>query len=201
MANSGGLWTRRRFLIAGSTVAVGALFARRFGFYPDRPWSGSNLSEWEANTLAACVDALFPELPGQLPVGGPTALEVAAHIDRFLSGLPAATLLEIRGMFFVIEHGTILGGRFSRFTRQDPQTQRDLLLGLKDRGGLLGQAFEGIRAFVVLGWYQDPRSWSAIGYNGPLLTRPPRSVTLSAEDAGIYGRLVAKPGDRPEGIQ
>lgn len=199
MAESGRRWTRRRFLIAGSTVALGALFVRRFGFYPDHPWAGSVLSEWEANTLAACVEALMPELPGALPVPGPSAMEVAQHIDRFLNGIPASTLLEIRGMFFLIEHGTILGGRFSRFTRQDAATRRDLLLGLRDWGGLFGQAFEGIRAFVVLGWYQDPRSWEAIGYGGPLLPRPPRKVELLPEDAGVYGRLVAKPGDRPRG--
>lgn len=195
------LWTRRRFLIAGSAVAIGVLAVRRFGFYPDHVWTGSVLSEWEANTLAACVEALMPEQPGQLSNTGPSAMEVSAHVDRFLNGLPSSTLLEIRGMFFLIEHGTILGGRFSRFTRQSPTAQRELLLGLKDRGGLLEQAFEGIRSFVVLGWYQDPRTWQAIGYRGPLLTRPARARTLRKEDAGIYGRFVAASDQRPEGVE
>ena len=199
MTESGGRWTRRRFLIAGSTVAIGVLLVRRLGFYPDRPWAGTVLSEWEAHTLAACVGALIPEVAGDQVEHGPTPMEVAEHVDHFLNGVPASTLLEIRGMFFLIEHGTVLGGRLSRFTRQDAKTQRELLLGLKNWGGLLGQAFEGIRSFVVLGWYQDPRSWEAIGYTGPLLTRPARSQLLRREDAGIYGRLVATPSDRPKG--
>jgi hypothetical protein len=193
--------TRRTFLWLGGATALGALAAGRLGCYSsDKEWGGHVLWRWEAHVLAAVAAALIPDAPGELSARGPSAMEVAHNVDAYLLGMPKDMVQEIHGMFALLEHGTLLGGRLARFTRLSPEARLDVLLGLRDRGGMLGQAFEGVRALCYLGWYQDDRAWPAIGYDGPLVDRPAPPAVPTPEHAGSYGRLVAEPGAQPRGV-
>lgn len=192
--------SRRTFLWLGAATAAGVLAAGRLGFYSADDWSGRVLGEWEASVLAAAAMALIPDTPGVLSRPGPAGMEIAQNVDRFLVGLPKPMLLEIHAMFGLIEHATLLNGSVQRFTRLDPHAQRAFLLRLQDMGGKFGQAFKGVRDLCLLGWYQDARTWAAIGYDGPMLERPAPPPVVHARDVtGKYKKLVAKPGARPKG--
>ncbi len=193
--------SRRKFLWLGGLGTLGLLTVGRLGFYGSAaPLEGQVLARWEAHTLAAAAEALIPDEPGKWPATGPSPLEVAANVDRFLVGMPRGMLREIRAMFGFIEHGTFLGARLSRFTRLSAEKRLDVLVGLYERGGVPAEAFEGIRALCLVGWYQDDRTWEALGYGGPLMSRPAPPKAVTAEDAGGYADLMAKPGSAPQGV-
>ncbi len=192
--------TRRKFLWLGGLGTVGALAAGRFGFYSRQRWQGQVLAKWEAHTVAGAAEALIPDEPGRWPAVGPSPMEVAGNVDRYLQGMPRPMLREIRGMFALIEHGTVLGRRLMRFTRLSAEKRLDVLLAIRDRGDLFDQAFEGIRALCVVGWYQDDRTWKNLGYDGPQLERPAPPPVPAPDNAGPYAELVAEPGSNPRGV-
>ncbi len=193
--------TRRRFLwlaaIAGGSTALGL----RLGCYPDDEWEGHHLARWEAHVVAAVALALIPDEPGQWPDQAPTPLEVAAHVDRYLRGFPRPMLREIRALMAFLEQGTLAGCKFRRITRLDPTDARQFLERLRDQGGLFSQAFQGIRALIYVGFYQDDRTWPAIGYPGPQFERDAPSTPVTPDDAGPYKKWIATPGELPRGLQ
>ena len=192
--------SRRTFMWLGGAGGLGALLWGRFGCYSFDGWDGEVLAKWEAHTVAAAALALIPDEPGQWPSQGPTPMEVAGNVDRFLVGMPRHMLREIRGMFALFEQGTILGGRLRRLSRLSAEKRLDVLLRVRDRGGQLGLAFEGIRSLCYVGWYQDDQTWKGLGYDGLMLVRstPPR--VPKPEDSAPYQDLVAKPGAMPRGV-
>lgn len=191
--------SRRTFLWMGAGAAAGALLFGRTCLYDADDWDGQVLGEWEAAVIAAAAMALIPNKPGELPSPGPSGFEVAHNVDRFLEGMPEMMLLEIHGMFGLIEHGTLLGGFARRFTRLDPAQGLECLMTLRAKGGKFAQAFKGIRDLCLLGWYSDRRTWNRLGYDGPLLDRPAPPPVANREHAGPYARLIAQPGTRPGG--
>lgn len=192
--------SRRRFLALAALTGCGLLTFGRLGCYEDIEWNGQRLSRSEALIVAAAAEALIPNQPGELPTDGPNGVQIASNIDRYLWGVSSAMQLEIQGLFALIEHGTLLDGKIARFTRLSPDARLEVLTNLKDSEGLLNQAFEGLRALLLMGWYQDQRTWSSIGYDGPLLKRPPPMPVPTPEASGAYGRWVAAPNALPRGV-
>jgi hypothetical protein len=44
---------------------------------------------------------------------------------------------------------------------------------VQDSGSdLLRAGCEGLKSLVFLGYYRDPRTWTILGYDGPLVGRP-----------------------------
>ena len=190
--------SRRGLLIGGAAAAGLITVARTTGYRDALPdWQGRELARWEALALIAVAEAIIPDVPGPLPSDGPSGAELAANVDRYLVGMPAPLRQEVHGLMALMEHGTLLGGRLSRLTRLDPPRRRAFLDGLTRRGGLLAVASRGVRDLCYVGWYQDPRTWPAIGYSGPLVKQrepgePPRETP--------YDALIAAPGALPEGL-
>jgi D-cysteine desulfhydrase len=188
---------RRRVLWALGLGALAAVAGVRLGGTPALPaWSGAALSARDARILAAAAEALLPaeataEERGRVPI----------HIDRYLIGMPPRTLREVRAMLMLIEHGTTpLGGRLRRFTALAPAEREAYLAGLEARGGLLAQAYRGLRDLVMLAYYQQPSTWAAIGYEGP---RVPLDYDPHGPDRMVfpaYDSLVAPEGAMPRGF-
>lgn len=171
----------RRLLVAGGLAAVGAAAAARLTGYREVGWTGEVLASWEAQVLAAAA----PVLSG---IAVPDGLTVAARVDRFLVSLPSPMRAEIHQLLALVEHGTTpLGLWASRFTELGPEAREAFLVSLAARGGLLAQAVRGLRDLVLLGTYQDPRTWAALGYRGPweLPPPPPGSVQLRAPPGAL----------------
>lgn len=179
---------RRRVLLGLAAAAVVGVAVRTSGYPPYPGFPGAVLSSWHAHVIRAAAEALLPDAP-------PEQLDaVAARVDRYLAGMPPRVKREVKGMLALIEHGTTpLGHRLHRFTRSSPAEREAFLAGLEARGGLLSQAYRGLRDLVMLGTYQQPITWPAIGYSGPWV--PAERPRLSTYDA-----LRAPEGALPKGL-
>jgi D-cysteine desulfhydrase len=195
--------TRRRVLVAAGALAVVAS-PIRFGFYDTPPNPGLVLSGMELQILAAAAEAVLSDAQGdERPLPPVDGHAIAARVDRFLHTMPTIAMLEVHGLFALIEHATLVNGRIRRFTRLSVGERRRFLLQLATLGTVPGQAARGIRDLVYLGTYQDPAVWPAIGYGGPLVDRPP-PMSLSTEalraSGTTAGSLLAPPGTRPRSM-
>ena len=178
--------------VVGGAVAVAALGAAavRLGGYHRLPgFPGAVLAPWEAEVLAAAAEALIPDTPGGPWPRGPSPTAIAAGADAYLRGLPAPLARDIHTLIAVIEHGTGLDLRLPRFTRLGPRSRLACLQRLVALGGPLPQAVRGLRDLCLVGFWQDPSTWPAIGYAGPRLPPVRRD----------YAELVAPPGTLPRG--
>jgi D-cysteine desulfhydrase len=181
--------SRRAFLCRAVAVTALAGWVRTSGYAPRPEWSGQRLSPWQAEVLEAVAEALLPPAPDE-----GCWETIPARVDGFLTTLPAPMLLEIDGLFAALEHGTTaLGHSFSRLSALEPESREAYLRGLADAGGLRRQLYQGVRDLCFLGYYQQPQTWAALGYEGPRVgpeTRPDR-----------YQRFVAPRGDLPVGYR
>ncbi|HLM73479.1 MAG TPA: pyridoxal-phosphate dependent enzyme [Polyangiaceae bacterium] len=188
--------TRRRAIIAISAAALGVGIGVRISGYPPlAAFRGAVLSNWEAHVLESAAAALLPPAPMDAAPAG----SLASRIDRYLTGMPAGTLREVHAMLGLIEHGTTpLGGGLSRLTSLSIEEREAFLSDLARRGGLLATAYAGLRDLCMLGYYQSPSTWAAMGYEGP-------RVPLAYDPAGpermswpAYDALVAPKGALPK---
>jgi D-cysteine desulfhydrase len=179
----------RRVILGGGLAALGAMAVARVTGYPALPdWTGTVLARWEAHVLAAAT----PVLAGVSSVDG---LVVAANVDRFLVTMPRAMQQEIHQLLGLVEHGTTpLGLRLSRFTNLPPDAREAFLLSLNARGGLMAQAFRGLRDLVLMGVYQDTAAWRGIGYAGPW----PKDALGPENDHAKYEGFRAPSGTAPK---
>jgi D-cysteine desulfhydrase len=190
-AEAGRPLPRRRALVALGAVAAAVGLGVRLGGYPALPgFRGAVLAPWEAHVLRAAAEALLPPAPD-----GEAFAAIAANVDRYLLGMPAPTKREIHAMLALVEHATPLGGRLARFTRLSPDARVSVLERLAAHGGVLAQVYGGLRDLVYLAYYQQPASWSSIGYDGP-------RVALDYEPTGRafppYDALRAPEGALPK---
>jgi len=186
-------WSRRRVLVAASAGVAAIVALRHVGYDGLEDWDGLVLSRREALVVAAAAEAVVPDAAGPLPARGPSPREVVAAIDRYLAGMSSFALMEIHGMFELLEQGTALDGRVRRLTNLEPGARRRFLRRLQSLGSVLGDAARGVRDLCLLGWYQDSRTWAALGYDGPLVPRG------GIGGPGRYDSLVAPPGAEPRG--
>lgn len=182
-------WRRRRFVLGGAAATGAIMLGVRLTGYPDWPgWDGGVLSEWEAHVLLACVRALLP--PAQVDESLARAAVVA--IDRYVASLPQWGRLELHAALASVEHGTTpLTLRWSRLTEQPADQAEDYLRTLGDRGGLQRQLYRGVRDLVMLGHYQQPATWPALKYEGPLVKQHKRPTW--------YDGMAAPSGEAPPG--
>jgi D-cysteine desulfhydrase len=179
----------RRVILGGGLAALSAMAVARVTGYPALPdWTGTVLARWEAHVLAAAT----PVLAGVSSVDG---LVVAANVDRFLVTMPRAMQQEIHQLLGLVEHGTTpLGLRLSRFSNLPADAREAFLLSLNARGGLMAQAFRGLRDLVLMGVYQDAAAWRGIGYAGPW----PKDALGPENDHAKYEGFRAPSGTAPK---
>lgn len=156
-----GLTRRRALGLGAGGLAAGLVGVRGFG-YPALPgWSGVHLAPWEAHVLRAAGEALAPTVE-------PAALDaLPGAIDRYLTGLPPAMIREVHLLLAAVEHGTLLqlSRRFTRLSMAERQRWLDRL-GRFEAGR---DAWRGLRDLCFMGIYQQPITWEALGYGGPIL--------------------------------
>ncbi len=175
----------RRALVVGGLAAVGAAAWLRVTGYERIGWAGEVLAPWEALVIASAAELLSGVRP-------PDGLTVAVNVDRFLIPMGAKLKGEIHQLLALVEHGTGLGLRLSRFTKLGVEAREAFLVSLAARGGLLAQAVRGLRDLVLMGTYQDPRTWADLGYSGPQTLQAP---------ARPSGEFRAPPGALPFGAK
>lgn len=183
----------RRGLIAGGLAALGAMAWLRVSGYETIGWAGVVLAPWEALVIASAAELLSGARP-------PSGIAVAANVDRYLIPMPAKMKADIHRLLALIEHGTGLSLRLSRFTRLRPEAREAFLVSLASRGGLLSQAVRGLRDLILMGTYQDTRTWADLGYAGPQLFQPLAQPPIQPP-AQLLGEFRARPGEIPFGLK
>ena len=99
---------------------------------------------------------------------------------------------QLHAALATLEHGTLLGGELTRFTRLGTAERAALLDTLAERGGVQAEIYRAVRDCCALAIYQQPATWPDLDYGGPLVTPGDRPDT--------YASLLAGPGAAPRGI-
>jgi len=172
--------TRRRLLEAAVLAALAfggsvAAIARTRGYPRPAGLKLAALSPWQfavvehaARRIAAADRADDATIPSPDEVG------VAAFVDQWTARLPENVRRDLGRFLAYVEHIAPLGmGCVSRFTRLAAGEQDRVLASIESSSiDLLRAGFDGLRSLVFLGFYRDPRTWSIVGYDGPLVGRP-----------------------------
>jgi len=104
----------------------------------------------------------------------PEELEAALFVDGFVVRLAPADAGDLRNLLQAMEHlAPLTTGRLERFTRLTGEAQDEVLNALmKSDVGMARGAFDALKTLCVMAYFRHPRSWAAIGYDGPQVGRP-----------------------------
>jgi hypothetical protein len=158
--------------LAGTAVAT--MRTRGYGLKPGvrlvamRPWQFV-VVEHAARRITA------PDREGDASIPNADELGVAAFVDEWLARLPSRVRRDLGRFLAYVEHvAPIRAGFFSRFTSLTPEAQDRVLSAIEDSPhDLLRAGFDGLKSLVFIGYYRDARTWGLLGYDGPLIGRPP----------------------------
>jgi hypothetical protein len=172
--------TRRRFFVwtGGALAAASGVVAvvRSRGYVVPAATLATlqSLSAWQyvvVQHLARRIAAPDRD-DGSVPTTD--AVDVAGFVDGYVAGMPPTLRRDLQRALAMLEHLAPLGAGFaSRFTRLPPDSQDRVLAGLESSPvDLLRGAFDGLKSLVFMGYYRDPRTWTILRYDGPLVNRP-----------------------------
>jgi hypothetical protein len=174
-----GRLSRRRLLqIAGGAAlaASGVVALVRTRGYPDPPRRLVSLSAWQYAVAQHAARRITAADASDASIPIPTAdeLDVAGFIDAWLPRMRAPVRRDFGRFLAFIEHlAPIQQGHATRFTRLDAADQDRVLEGIEASSqDLLRAGFDGLKSLCFMGYYRDPRTWSIVGYDGPLVGRP-----------------------------
>jgi hypothetical protein len=107
----------------------------------------------------------------------PTAddVDVAGFVDGWVARMPEKLRVDFgRFLAYLEQVAPLAVGYTSRFTRLPAPAQDQVLASLEaSSSDLLRAGFEGLKSLVFFGYYRDARTWRVVGYDGPLVGRPP----------------------------
>ena len=135
--------------------------------YPPAPPGLAVLHRGEAVFVESAAEVLFPGGAG-LSVAGVDA-HLPHYVDRHLAALPRAKRLQIRGLFAIFEHLTLIfpgdepGGR-RRFSKLSAASRVSVLARLANHSNLwVRTLFMALRAVLVLGYLGHPANLRDLG--------------------------------------
>lgn len=186
---------RRRFLkgsVGGlALLGLGTVLPAGCRSYPKPAVSLRFLNPREYAIMNALADRL---VDGRGSVGpGAERIDVAARVDALVADWDADAQGQLRIMLRVFEHGTYLFDlQRKRFTRLKAKQQDEYVAGwMNSTLGARRIAFRALKALAAAGFYQDPRTWAPLGYDGPWLGRIDASGRVQPEPATPASQLPA----------
>jgi hypothetical protein len=131
-----------------------------------------NVVEQAARRITAPDEAGRGAGPGCAPTSDET--DVAGFFDAWVARMPERLRRDLGRFLAYLEHvAPLAAGHSSRFTRLSPDEQDAVLASVEaSRHDLLRAGFDGLKSLVFIGYYRDVRTWSLVGYDGPLVGRP-----------------------------
>jgi hypothetical protein len=113
------------------------------------------------------------------------AVDVAAEVDRLVAGMDRAVQRDIGWILRIFEHGThVFDLKGKRFTRLERPEQEIYLAGwMESSMGARRIVFRALKLMASLGYYGSPKTWRAIGYDGPWLGRREEPRVVEYEKA------------------
>jgi len=172
--------SRRRFIgaaVAGAlTLAAGIAVVRTRGYGLRAGVRLAAMTPWQYVVVEHAARRITaPDRPGDASVPSADDVGVAAFVDAWMVRMPARVRRDLGRFLAYVEHVAPLSAGFAaRFTHLDPVSQ-DRVLGRIESSSydLLRAGFDGLKSLVFIGYYRDARTWGLLGYDGPLVGRPP----------------------------
>jgi hypothetical protein len=134
------------------------------------------LSPWEFVVVQHAARRIAaPDRTGDASIPGADDLDVAGFVDAWIGRMNRPLRRDLGRFLAYLEHvAPITVGLTSRFTRLAPAEQQKVLASVEASSHeLLRAGFEGLKSLVFIGYYRDARTWGILGYDGPLVGRPP----------------------------
>jgi hypothetical protein len=159
-------------VLGGSTIA--ALRTSGYTLPGDRKLLG--LSPWRFVVVQHAARRICAaDRPGDRGVPSADDVDVAGFVDAWVARLPEKVRVDLGRFLAYLEHLAPLGvGLASRFTHLGAEAQDKVLSSVEaSSSDLLRAGFEGLKSLVFFGYYRDARTWHIVGYDGPLVARPP----------------------------
>lgn len=171
--------TRRRFLrlgIGGAVVlgAGGVLAWQTTGYSVADDVQRRLQALSPKEYLVARAVAARMMRPDRRDLPTPDQVEAAIHMDMLVARLDDASKADLKHLLHAVEHLFPLAtGRVTRFTRLDGAAQDAVLTSMMTSSTLLLRgAFEALKGLAAMAYFRDERTWTPIGYDGPLVGRP-----------------------------
>jgi len=138
------------------------------------PWQ---LAVIDAIAARMCAADVAYDSPGAPPT--PLEVGVGEFFDAFVAGSSRAMARDCLAVLGFAEHAWPLAcGELHRFTALDANRQDALLAKMEaSSNDLVSGAFHSLKSLTMMGYWRDPRTWGVIGYDGPLVNRPPDGWT------------------------
>jgi hypothetical protein len=164
--------TRRRFLAVG---ILGAAALAGAGWWSWTRRSAPVATAGMAPDARAIVQAIVPAMLGDaLPAGEDRAIAVRETVDgvsQAIAGLPPSAQSEL-GELFTMLSLPVARRAFAGVAPDWPDASVDEVAAFLDRWSDSGwalkrSAYGALHQLVIAAWYGNPRSWKAIGYDGP----------------------------------
>jgi hypothetical protein len=133
------------------------------------------LSAWQFVVIQhAARRIVAPDRPGDRTIPTADDTDVAGFVDAWIARMPATVRRDLGRFLGYLEHlAPVAVSEASRFSRLAPEAQDRVLAGVEaSSSDQLRAGFEGLKALVLMGYYRDPRTWSIVGYDGPMVGRP-----------------------------
>jgi len=143
-----------------AAVAVCYAVVRVFFLYPKPRELSVHIRAGEAAFLDAAGDVMFP-VGGAVPVSG-RDVDLHRYMDGYFDGLPEHLRLQIRALFFLFEHATIIfpapgWDGMRRFSRLSPDQRNAVFTGWQhSRFFVRRLPFSALRAVLTMGYLGDP---------------------------------------------
>jgi Gluconate 2-dehydrogenase subunit 3 len=171
--------SRRRVLaLAGGVLVLGAsavavLRSRGYAVPDDRRLVG--FSAWQFIVVQHAARRIAaPDRAGDASIPRPDDLDVAGFVDAWVARMDGRVRRDLGRFLGYLEQLAPVGaGYTTRFSRLAAADQDAVLASVESSSSdLLRAGFDGLRSLVFMGYYRDPRTWSIVGYDGPLVGRP-----------------------------
>jgi hypothetical protein len=141
-------------------TAVVLLIRRVFFGYPSAGRRFAVIARRDAAFLEAAAEAMFPA-GGALPLSGHEA-DLPSYVDGMLGSLPRRLRFQIRALFLLVEHATLVfpppgPRRFRRFSALRPKQRVAVLEGwTESRLFARRLAFTALRTVLTMGYLGHP---------------------------------------------
>jgi Gluconate 2-dehydrogenase subunit 3 len=172
--------SRRRVLKVGAlaVLALGGVagVVRSRGYEVPAGQRLLTLSAWQFVVVQHAARRIAaPDRAGDASIPSTDDLGVAGFVDGWLGRMRPDVRRDFGRFLAYIEHlAPLREGLASRFTKLDAAAQDRVLAATEGSSSdLLRAGFDGLKSLVLMGYYRDVRTWAIVGYDGPLVGRPP----------------------------
>ncbi|MFK7898656.1 MAG: hypothetical protein AB8G23_22675 [Myxococcota bacterium] len=192
------------FVFAFVVGLIGIGYRRFAAGYPAAREGLGVLHRGEVAFVRSTAEVMFPSKVG-LAVTGLEA-QLPLYVDRHLAALPRAQRWQIRALFVLCEHGTLLlparspGGR-SRFSSLSAASRVSVLEQMSGHPhALVRLVFTALRGVLVLGYLGHPANLDALGLS-PFEIEPAVSDAelLFPRVGGLVSSIEYEESDRTDG--